>query len=86
MLREINFDILLLNETKLNASYPEQLTAISAYEQIQQKRNSKGGGISVYIRDSVKFKERKDVPMSDLDLVCLEVELIKSRPFSIIAW
>ena len=40
--------------------------------------NSKGGGISVYIRDSVKFKERKDVPMNDLDLVCLEVELMKS--------
>ena len=49
LLWEINVDILTLNETKLNASYPEQLTATSAYEKVQQKRNSMGGGASVYI-------------------------------------
>ena len=83
---EINIYILVLNETKFNASYPEQLTEISAYEQAQQKRNSKGGGIAVYVRDFLIFKKRKDVLMCDLELVYLDIELLKSRPFIIIAW
>ena len=70
MLFEINVDILVINETKLNASYLEQLTTISAYQHIQRKRNSSGGGISMYIRESIKFKQRKDIPMNDLELIC----------------
>ena len=65
----------MLNETKLNAIYLEQLTVILAYEQVQQKRNCRGGWISICIRDSIKFNEIEDMPMSDLELVCLEIEL-----------
>lgn len=76
----------MLSEAKLNASYPEQLTTISTYQQIQRKRNSSGGWVPIYDRDSIKFKQRKDVPMSDLKLICLEVELLNSKRFIIIAW
>ena len=70
---------------KLNDSYLGQLTGISAYGQIQQKMNSRGEGISVYTRDSIEVIEGKDVPRGNNELICLEVELPKSKPFITIA-
>ena len=43
-------------------------------------------GLLFIFRDSIKLKERKDVSMSDLELVYLEIEPLKSCPFIIIAW
>ena len=40
----------------------------------------------IYLKDSINVKERKDVLMNDLEFVCLEVELWKSRSFIVIAW
>ena len=50
-----------------------------------KKGISRGGGISIYIRDSMKFKERKDVPFSYVKLTCLEAKLLNSKPFITIA-
>ena len=49
-------------------------------------RTCHGGGISIYIRDSVNFKPRDDIPADGLELICIEIEPPKSKPFLVIAW
>ncbi len=49
-------------------------------------RASCGGGVFIYIRDSIKYKLRSDVPRDDLELICIEVEPPKSKSFLIIVW
>ena len=45
-----------------------------------------GGGVSIYVRDSIKYKRRLDIPSDDLELICIEVDPPKSMPFLVLAW
>ena len=39
----------------------------------------RGGGIFIYIKDSIRYKLRSDVPVDDLEVICIEVEPPKSK-------
>ena len=43
-------------------------------------------GIFIYVRDSINFKPRDDIPVDGLELICVETEPPKSKPFLVIAW
>ena len=86
LLKSRNIHILALNETKLDPLYPEDLTMVAGYQQIRHDRTCNGGGVSIYIRESLKFKPRNDVPVEDLELICIEVEPPKCRSFFVVAW
>ena len=45
-----------------------------------------GGGVSIYIRDSIKYKTRSDVPIDNLEIICIEAESPKSKSFLVLAW
>ena len=38
------------------------------------------------VRSSIKAKHRVDVPSYTLELVCIKIELPKSKPYLAIAW
>ena len=86
LIKDLELHIFSLNETKLGSNCSNDLTAMAGYQQERLDRTRCGGGISVYVRNSLKYKLRSDVPTEDLELICIEVEQLKSRPFLIIAW
>ena len=49
-------------------------------------RTCHGGGITIYIRDSINFKPRGDIPADRLELICIEIEPPKRKPFLAVAW
>ena len=65
-LQSSGIHILALNETKHAPQYPKELTAIVSYQQERLDRTCNGCGVSLYIRDSVKFKLRDDFPTDNL--------------------
>ena len=78
--------ILALNETKLDPQYPKELTAIAGYQQERLDRTCNGGGVSLYIRDSVKYNLRDDVPTNNLELICVEIQPPKSKSYLVVSW
>ena len=76
--------ILALNE--LDPQYPKELTAIAGYQPERLDRTCNGGGVSLYIRDSVKFKLRDDVPTDNLELICVEIQPPKSKSYLVVSW
>ena len=78
--------ILALNETKLDASVPKELSATSIYQQKRLDRTCNGGGVSIYVRDSIKMTPRDDVPSHGLELLCVEISPPKSKPFLVVTW
>ena len=62
------------------------MTSIAGYQQERLERTCNGGGVSIYVRDSIKYKPRPDVPVEDLEIICIEVEPPNSRSFLILAW
>ena len=83
---KLGIHILALNETKLDDKHPQELTDITGYQQVRLDRTRNGGGVSIYIRESIKFRTRSDIPKNDLELICIEIEPPKSKPFLILAW
>ena len=78
--------ILALNETKLDASIPKELTESSGYQQKRLDRTCHGGGVAFYVRDSIKMTPKDDVPSDGLEFLCVEIFPPKSKPCLVVAW
>ena len=78
---EQKIDTLALNETKLDDSINRQITDIAGFKQVRLDRSRQGGGVSLYVRDSIQYILRNDIPYSNLELLCIEVQPHKSKPF-----
>ena len=40
---------------------------------VHKDRNRSGGGVVLYIRDTISFSERKDLVPKSLEMICIEV-------------
>ena len=51
-------------------------------------RDRNGGGVAVYLKDTLldKYTVREDVPKSFLELLCVEVKPVRAAPFLVMAW
>ena len=67
LIRSLGIHILALNETKLDPNCPKELTSLPGYQQERLDRTSSGGGVSIYVTDSIKYKLRSDVPVDDFE-------------------
>ena len=61
-----NFDIFLINETKLDASFPSNQFAMSGYKFVRKDRNKFGGGIAFYTNDQLPSRTIKIENPSDI--------------------
>ena len=49
-------------------------------------RNKHGGGVAMYIKEGIKYIVRSDLPIHNLELICIEVQPLRSEPFNIVSW
>ena len=56
LLRDHDIHIIAINETKLDPRYSTQLTRINGFEHECKDRTSNGGGVAIYIKDSIRYK------------------------------
>ena len=52
----------------------------------RSNRDRHGGGAALYIRNTVSFKLRDELPNKSLELICIEIEPPNARTFIIVAW
>ena len=88
LLRENKIDILALNEAKISETVCDSLIIIEGYNHERYDRNRHGGGVLVYIKETITYDRILD---SDLEPNSLETVSIQSKPkcaksFVIIAW
>ena len=84
LVNEKGIHILAVNEAKLDNEITDNL--IEGYTLHREDRNKSGGGVAVYVRNLLKHNRRTDIPDKSLELVCIEIEPIRARPFLIFAW
>ena len=81
ILAEKCLDILALNETRLNNNITNQDMFIHNYDLIRADRSRTGGGVCLYIRNTINYFERKDLNRDNLEAVCIEVNKPSSASF-----
>ena len=86
LLTEYTFDILAINESKIDNSISDNELHIFGYDIIRKDRNRYGGGVVLYVRDNIPFSERKDLISKDLEMVCIEINRPYNKSLLISAW
>ena len=53
---------------------------------LHHDRNRQGGGVALYIKNSIPFLVRQDLVSPNLEMLCVEINKKFSRPFLISTW
>ena len=78
-------DILAVNKTKLDKSILDSYITTENYsEPVRCDRNRHGAGVAVFVKESISYSVRIDLPIGDLEIVCIEVKPKCSSPFVIL--
>ena len=78
-------DILAINETRLDCTISNGQINISGYFIERKNRNSSGGGVALYIRNTInctRVLHQED----DLEILCIQVSKPKIKPFLVGTW
>ena len=86
LLVERGIHILAINETKLDNNIGNEIISVDGYTLRRHDRNRHGGGVAIYVKEGIKYVVRNDLPIHNLELVCIEVQPLRSEPFNIISW
>ena len=88
LLRENKINILALNETKISETVCDSLINIEGYNHERYDRNRYGGGVLVYIKDTITYDRilDSDLEPNSLETVSIQIKPKCAKPFVIIAW
>ena len=64
------FDILAINESKIDSSIRDSEIHINNYSIIHLDRNRFGGGVAIYIKNTIPYFERRDLVPDNLEMMC----------------
>ena len=72
-------DILCIDETKIDESFPDSQFFIENYQfpPYRRDRNSKGGGKIVYVRQGLISKRLKSFESKNIETICIELTISK---------
>lgn len=80
------FDVLCINETKLDQTIKNSEVEIYGYDQIRHDRNRHGGGIAIYIRNVIPYSERNSLIPDNVEAICLEIKKPNTKPILTSTW
>ena len=86
LLDEAKINILTMCETRLDGSVSDNEICIDGYNIVRNDRNRNGGGVIMYIRNTVDFKILAEYQNHDLEIICIQVNLYKEKPFILMSW
>ena len=79
-------DILSINESKLGPNDTNEAVNLPGYKLVRRDRNKNGGGVCVYLRDTINYKRRFDLENFELEIIVLEIFKPNCKPFLVVNW
>ena len=78
LLFKFPFDIFAINESKIDDSITDGEISIPGFNLIRKDRNRTGGGVVLYIKESLSYIVSNELVPDRLEMLCAEI----IRPFS----
>ena len=79
-------DILAIYESKIEDNISNDEIHINGFNVIRKDRKRFGGGVVLYVRDSISFSDKKDLFPNDLEMDCIELSLPYDKSLLISTW
>ena len=75
-----NIDVLVIGETKLDKTFPDNQFIINGFKTPYRKdRNANGGGVMIYVREDIPSQEKVHNLPSHIEAILVEINLRKSK-------
>ena len=74
------FDVICLNETFCDSSISDSEINLPDYSIVRRDRNRHGGGVAMYIRNSLAFIRRNDLETDDVECIWIEMKCMQRQP------
>lgn len=71
------YDLLFINETKLDESIPSSFAMNFGYQVFRRDRNKRGGGVLLFVKNSIKVV--KSYNSLDLELIYLQIDISNEK-------
>lgn len=88
--QEVDLELVVTTSLKLKRrndhKIDDRLISLEDFSLYRYDRSRQGGGVALYVRNTVRSKPREDLSNKSLEWICLEVEPPNSNPFIVIAW
>ena len=78
-------DILTISESRLDGTVQDSEISINGYTILRKDRNRNGGGVLMYIRNSIIFNTVEQF-INDLEILCIKICLHKQKAFHLAVW
>ena len=72
-----------LNETFCDSSISDSEINLPDYSIVRRNRNRHGGGVAMYIRNSLTFIRRNDLETDDIECIWIEIKCKQKQPVHI---
>ena len=79
LLKDNTLDIFTVSETWLSPKVTDAEITIPGYSVVRKDRNSRGGGVAMFIRDGIPFKTRMDITDSNTNCESLLIEINRHK-------
>ena len=79
-------DVLGLNETRLESKVPNSVVNIENYQIYRKDRNTAGGGVAVYVTETLPHVQRLDITDQDLEAIGIEITPKNAKSFVTLCW
>ena len=81
ILKKTKIDVLCIDETKLDSSFPNHQFKIEGYQflPLRRDRNSKGGEKIVFVREGLIAKQMKNFETKNAETICLELTIVEKK-------
>ena len=75
------YDIICINETWLDDKINTYEVSWDGYDLVRKDRKRTGGGVGMYIRNSISYKVREDIMPEGLETITVEINKPRAKPF-----
>ena len=86
IINDHKLDILGLNETRLSKDICDNEVSIEGYDLYRQDRDTSGGGVAIYIRNTLSHHKRDDIKDPNLEIIGLEITPKHAKSFIVLCW
>ena len=86
LLNNLQFDVLAINETKLDSTISNGLINVDGYNIERKDRTVNGGGVSFYIKNSINYIMRTELISDELEMIAIEILKPNAKPFILATW
>ena len=68
-----DFDIIGISETHLDHKVPDSKISLTDYKVFRNDRNRRGGGVCLYVKDSITTNRKPDLESADYESVWVDI-------------